>query len=125
MSAFPIVIVREKILPAELIKLAKQGHGEMVKFVADLERKVITAGGELHADAEAILLEDGSKQQNLWGANLYLYENTDKKRWEFTSFINIRPHNGNKGILIENPQISSAVQKLAEKLLLSPNESVT
>jgi len=46
---------------------------DMVKYVVDVQRRVIAIGGELHADAEQILLnlEDGSRQEDLWGANYY------------------------------------------------------
>jgi hypothetical protein len=44
---------------------------DMVKYVVDVERRVIAIGGELQADAEQILMEDGSRQQDVWGANYY------------------------------------------------------
>ena len=43
----------------------------MVKYVVDVERGVVAIGGELHADAEQVLLEQGSRQADLWGANYY------------------------------------------------------
>lgn len=54
----------------ELIKAEKfQEHlatlGDMVKVVVDIDRKIMTIGGELHADGEQLLLSDGSRQENL------------------------------------------------------------
>jgi len=43
----------------------------MIKFVVDVEREIIVFGGELHSDAEEILVENGSDNRNLWGGNLY------------------------------------------------------
>ena len=37
-----------------------------IKLAVDIERGVLTGGGELHADCEALLLKDGSKQENIW-----------------------------------------------------------
>ncbi|MBU1089681.1 hypothetical protein KKF38_02725 [Patescibacteria group bacterium] len=96
----------------------------MIKFVADIERGVIAAGGEMHADAEALLLADGSEQEDLWGANFYLFEKDPQKKVEFISLINIRPREGNRKMEIESPEIREKVQILAEKLLFSSNESI-
>jgi len=43
----------------------------MVKFVVDIDLIKLAVGGEMHADAELVLLEEGSSQESLWGANIY------------------------------------------------------
>ena len=83
-----------------------------MKFVVDLERNVICAGGGLHADEEQKLLEDGSLQENLWGANYYLTDATET-RFEFTSMINIRPSQGNTAQLIQSADIIAGVRAMA------------
>jgi len=97
----------------------------MVKFVVDIERDIIAVGGEVHADAEAVLLENDSKQQNLWGANFYLFEKDPTKRIRFISLINIRPRDKNFKMKIKDPAIRERVQKNAEKLLSLPDESLS
>jgi hypothetical protein len=100
-------------IPKETIKrLAAEGFGDMIKFVVDLERKTICAGGGLHADAEAILLENGSSQSDLWGANFYP-DLTGAERWVYRSMINIRPSDGNTSQLIQSPVIKERVLVLA------------
>jgi hypothetical protein len=42
-----------------------------IKAVVDLEKGVMAVGAELHADEEAFLLAENSRQENLWGINLY------------------------------------------------------
>jgi len=64
-----IVLVRERLPSPELARLVGRFFGDMVKYVVDLERGVAAVGGDLHADAEALLLEDGSRHDDLWGAN--------------------------------------------------------
>lgn len=60
-----IKIIKKKIKRDELKEIAEETFGEMVKAVVDIKQKVIALGGELHADAEAILLKQNSKQENL------------------------------------------------------------
>src|SRR6186997_144383 len=66
-----IVVVDQKIEPAELARLVSLFFEDMVKYVVDIERGIGAVGGELHADAEQLLLESGSRQADLWGANYY------------------------------------------------------
>ena len=85
-----ISIIQKPIEISELAKLAKERFGDMVKAVVDVEREIMIVGGELHADEEAVLLEEGSKQSNLWGINLYPDKKGDELI-EFDSMINLRP----------------------------------
>jgi hypothetical protein len=66
-----ILVLEQRISPAELKRLVDRYFGDMVKVVVDVRKGVAAAGGELHADAEELLLEKGSRQQDLWGANYY------------------------------------------------------
>ena len=95
----------------------------MVKFVVDVDKKIIAMGGELHSDGEAELLKTGSIQENLWGANFYPYKEGEK-RIEYTSLINIQPRQGNKGMEIKNTELRLVIKEIAEKLLLEPNENL-
>ncbi|HXY39602.1 MAG TPA: DUF5674 family protein [Vicinamibacteria bacterium] len=72
MTAPGIVVVRDARLPAaELRRLVALYFEDMVKVVVDVARGVAAVGDEMHADAEQVLLEDGSRQADLWGANYY------------------------------------------------------
>lgn len=95
--------------------------GTMVKFVVDVEHGLVALGGEMHADAEALLLQQGSTQSGLWGGNLYPWNEPDQ-RIEYTSFINIRPMDENMGMEIGNADIRLAVQRLIEAYILAPGE---
>jgi hypothetical protein len=106
-------IFREVIPKVTTRRLADESFEDMIKFVVDLDRKIIAAGGGMHVDAETLLLENGSTQTNLWGANYYLDDTTDK-RFEYTSMINIRPNQNNRKILIESESVRKQVRQLAE-----------
>ncbi len=87
---------------AELEAMAQARFGDLVKAVVDVERGALTAGGELHADLEAAMLDSGSTQANLWGINLYP-GNPPDTFVEFDSMINIRPNQGNRSRSVEDP----------------------
>jgi len=85
----------------------------MIKIVVDIRRGILAGGGEMHADCEDVLLENGSRQVDLWGANWYPVE----EKIEFESLINIRPRDGNRGILIQNIEIQQKVDAVTRQLL--------
>ncbi len=58
----PIRYVDAPISTQLLKQLAAERFGDMVKAVVDVERRVMAIGGELHADEEAYLLDQGSRQ---------------------------------------------------------------
>ena len=104
-------------LPRDTVKrLADEGFGDMIKFVVDLKRSLICAGGGLHADAETLLIEDGSLQSDLWGANYYPGMGGED-RWEYKSMINIRPGDGNTQQQIQSPEIRQQIRTLAARFL--------
>ncbi len=55
-----ITVVRDAISRGELAEMAKRQFGDLVKAVVDVERGIMAVGGELHADEEAVLLDQGS-----------------------------------------------------------------
>jgi hypothetical protein len=117
MSIPDILILRdEPITPDDLRTLAERFFIDMVKYVVDIERGIIAVGGELHADAEVMLLEDGSRQADLWGANYYPGLGP-ADCIEFTSLINIRPSQGNRSMIIEDGEIRARVETLTHRLI--------
>ena len=88
----------------------------MVKYVVDVERGVVAIGGELHADAEQVLLEQGSRQADLWGANYYPGRGREGCI-EFTALINIRPARGNPGMEVEDRAIRERIRVLTFALI--------
>ena len=88
-------IISQNISLQELNQLAGEFYGDMVKAVVDVDRGIIAVNAELHADLEACLLAEGSKQNNLWGINLYPKVAGDGFI-EFDSMINVRPNQGNR-----------------------------
>ena len=53
--------------------------------------EIIAIDAELHADLEGLLLDEGSRQADLWGINFLTDEDEMEEFVEFDSLINIRP----------------------------------
>ena len=104
----------EPLSEATIRRLVDAEFGDMVKFVVDLDREVLCVGGEFHSDEETILLEKGSKQENLWGANFYP-DRPEGKKLVYTSMINVRSREGNMKQEIQSPRIREQVALLAKK----------
>ena len=85
----------------------------LIKIVVDIRRQILSGGGEMHADCEAVLLEHGSEQDDLWGANWYPAE----QQIEFESLINIRPRLGNRSIVIQSEEIRDKVAAITRELM--------
>ena len=116
-DAFASILVLSRRIDVEsLRKLAEEGFGEMVKYVVDVDRNLIAIGGDLHADAEQVLLESGSRQEDLWGANYYPGRGPDGCI-EYTSLINIRPSQGNGSMLVQDPGIRERIRRLTSTLI--------
>ncbi len=112
-----IVIVRsERLDRGELRRLVDLFFEDMVKYVVDVERGVAAVGGEMHADAEQMLLDDGSRQADLWGANYYPGRGREECI-EYTALINIRPAQGNRSMEIQDPAVRERVRELTWALI--------
>ena len=81
-------IITEKIPIAKLKEMTEKMFGNLVKAVVDVERGIMAIDGELHSDEQALLLEEGSEQKNLWGINIYP-DKTGEDFVEFDSVIEI------------------------------------
>ncbi len=118
MFVFSISIITEPISRDFLKKIAVEGFGDMVKAVVDCERRTMAIGAELHADEEQTLLADGSKQENLWGINLYP-DRLDETWIVFNSMINIRPRQNNRTRSVEDPKLQTMIRSFVQELVPS------
>lgn len=109
-------ILDTPIALSELKTLATARFGNLVKAVVDIEKGIMAIDAELHADEEAELLSQGSKQENLWGINLYP-DLTGDGFVEFDSMINVRPSAGNVSRGINDPKIQKTIRDIVSKLI--------
>ena len=110
-------IIDSPITLKGLSLMAEAGFGNLVKAVVDVEREIMAVDAELHADEEALLLEDGSLQADLWGINIYPDLEADE-RIEFDSMINIRPSQGNRSRGVDDHAIRDRIIRVVEYLVV-------
>ena len=107
-----IYVLREKPTSGQLADMLQE-YETMVKIVVDLRRRVLAGGGEMPSDCESVLLEDGSEQDYLWGANWYPAD----QAIVFEALINIRPRLGNRSILIQSEELRQQVESVTREIL--------
>ncbi len=104
-----IITKSEPFTPEEILQLRAE-FDVYIKTVIDIEKKVCSAGMNRHFEGEQILLQQGSKQSNIWGGGIDL----DTKEIDFNSFINIRPRDNNTKNEIQSEEIKQKFKKLTE-----------
>lgn len=109
-------LIDKPISKDELQKIASEGFGNLVKAVVDISKEIMVIDASLHSDEEAHLIAKGSKQQDLWGINLYpALEGEDFV--EFDSMINLRPNSGNMTRGVEDTSIQKKIRNIVSKLI--------
>ncbi len=111
-----ILVISSRLEQAQLRRLVGAYFSDMVKYVVDVRKRVVGIGGELHADAEHLLLEDGSRQEDVWGANYYPGEGPDGCI-EYTALINIRPARGNRSMEVADESTRRAIREITFELI--------
>ena len=108
-----MIHVLQQKTTAQQVQEMLEVYESLIKVVVDIRRGILAGGGEMHADCESLLLDDGSEQDDLWGANWYPVE----QRVAFESLINIRPRLGNRGIVIQSQEIRNQVEAITREIL--------
>ncbi|MBU2220263.1 hypothetical protein KJ665_03950 [Patescibacteria group bacterium] len=96
--------------------MSQKMFGNIVKAVVDIEKKIMAVDGELHADEEMLLTEDGSKRENVWGINFHPDDSGDDFV-EFDSMINLKPHLGNRTRGVDNEETRKRIIEVVNKLV--------
>src|SRR3989344_229259 len=103
-----MIVTKSEPFTKEEIEQAKEHFEVYIKTVIDLEQKVCSAGASRHFESEQILLEQGSKQSNVWGGGIDM----ETKIIDFNSFINIRPVQNNQSNEIQDVAIRKQYEEL-------------
>ena len=104
------------ITKGELKGMAESMFGDLVKAVVDIRQEIMVVDAELHADQEALLLERGSNQADLWGINLYP-DLSEDQFVEFDSMINLRPSQDNRSRGVEDTSIRERILAIVDRLV--------
>lgn len=95
--------------------MAEKMFGSFVKAVVDIEKEIMAIDGELHVDLAKLLVEEGSKNENLWGVNIHP-DKVGGDNWiEFDSMINLKPQMNNRTRGVENQEIREKIIKIVKQ----------
>ncbi|RLC66522.1 MAG: hypothetical protein DRI48_04490 [Chloroflexi bacterium] len=108
-----IHIVRQPATSEQIAEMAQIFGGLFVKLAVDVRRDILAGGGELHADCEQVLLEDGSQQEDIWGADWYPHTG----EVGFEALLNIRPRQRNYCMEIRDPDLRSPIESILRRLM--------
>ena len=108
-----ILIIRQPATSEQLAQMCKAFGETLIKLAVDVEREILAGGGELHADCEAALLEGGSRQRDIWGADWYPLE----RQVGFESLINIRPRQQNRSLEVRDSAVRARIEIIVRRLL--------
>ena len=107
-----IHLIREKASEQEIENMLKFLE-TYIKAAVDIKQGILAGGGIMHADCEAMLIECGSQQKDIWGANW----DPETQTVQFEALINIRPRDNNRAMEIQDPTIRVKVKQVVEALL--------
>lgn len=105
----------EAISVDELVEMSSKMSEPLVKGVVDISQRILAVDTPLHTDAELLLLEHGSAQEDLWGINLWPEFFGTDDFVEFDSMINIRPMQNNRTRSVDNAQIRSCICEIIKE----------
>jgi len=107
-----ITIVRSHATAQQMTKM-QEVLESYIKLAVDVERGILAGGGAMHADCESVLLDDGSVQEDVWGADWY----PSSQQVAYESLINIRPRQGNRSLEVNDPELRSRIAEIVRGLL--------
>ena len=107
-----IHLIRSRATPQQIVDML-QALETYIKLAVDTQRGVLAGGGAMHADCEAVLLEDGSQQEDIWGADW----DVAAQQVTFESLINIRPRQNNPAMEILDATVRERVAKISHQWL--------
>lgn len=107
-----VIIVKERATFKQVEEML-QTLRVYIKVVVDIERSILAGGGEKHAQCEAVLLEDGSRQRDIWGADWTPFNQS----MDYESIINIRPSQNNRSMVIQDLAIRERVKRITQELI--------
>ena len=84
-SKLIIHILQEPATPEQITEMLEV-HRFYIKTVVDIRRQILAGGGEMHSDCEAVLLDNGSRQSDIWGASW----NSITQEIFYESMVNLR-----------------------------------
>lgn len=109
-------LIDKNISISELKIMSTKMFSGIVKAVVDIKKEVMVVDADMHADEEKYLIENDSKQDDLWGINFYP-DQKGEDFIEYDSMINVRPRINNFSRGINDEKIKQKIIKIVNKLV--------
>jgi hypothetical protein len=106
-----VVLLKGIVNPTDL-KKASEDYGDYIKVVVDVESGLVAIGGEWHADAEKVLIGEGSRSKNIWGGGIDI----KTKNIETVALINLKSEFDNNSQEILDPKIRNRFISIVKEI---------
>lgn len=107
-----VLVIRERATDEEINEMLRS-LGRFIKLAVDISQEILAGGGVLHADCESVLIQQGSRQEDIWGADWV----PETKQVRFEAMINLAPRRKNRSMEIQDPRTREKVEAIIRKLL--------
>jgi hypothetical protein len=107
-----IHIIRSHATAQQMTEML-EALNDYIKLAVDVQRGILAGGGAMHADCESVLLDDGSMQEDVWGADWY----PSSQQVAYESLINIRPRQSNRSLEVTDPELRARIADVVNALL--------
>ena len=105
-----MIITKSEPFTKEEIEKLKELFDVYIKTVIDVEGKICSAGADRHFESEKILLDEGSRQSDIWGGGIDI----ETKSIDCNSFINVRPADKNTSNEIQDPKLRKRFEDITK-----------
>jgi Protein of unknown function (DUF5674) len=106
-----ILIINTRATHLQITQMLQE-HKFYIKVVVDIELHILAGGGEMHYDEEKVLLDNGSRQQDIWGAGFM----PSNQNIRYDSMINLR-QSQNRSMEILDATIRERVAQIIMEFL--------
>jgi len=106
-----IHILRDKPTADQIAEMLEELQ-TYIKLAVDVDRGIVAGGGEWHRDCEQVLLDEGSRQENIWGADW----SPAKSEVRFEALINLRPRQNNRSMTIQDITLRARIEKIVRSI---------
>ena len=107
-----VLLINKRATPEQMNAML-QSLESYIKLAVDIERGILAGGGTLHSDCEEALLENGSEQKNIWGADWLPFH----QAVTFESLINIRPRQNNLSLEVQDRELRITIERIVRNLM--------
>ena len=107
-----IHFIAQQATPKQIEEMLET-FGDTIKLAVDVKKGVLSGGGEFHADCGAVLLQEGSEQEDIWGADWF----PKTREIRFVALVNVRPRQKNRSLEIQEADLRHQVETVIRGIL--------